>query len=259
MKSVRNFSSEGLLAYFFSLGLSILWASPAYAQSSVTSESVPAKQSTLSASAQQSIAPAVMRSAYGQKLQIPGVPNAGKINDVLFRGAQPNEAALAQLKNLGITTIVDLRSEDQQQVQRERKQAESQGIHFVYIPVSGWSPPTNDQVAQFLSLFHNNPNEKVFVHCHFGRDRTGVFVAAYRVAIEKWPVEQAVNEMYLFGFHGHLHPSMTSFVRDFPALLISAPAFAGFKDPKSPLPAVQSSSPMPAAQPNQEKTNPAHP
>ncbi len=174
-----------------------------------------------------SAAPSVMRSAYGDKLRLPGLPNGGRVNDFLYRGAQPHPAGIQELKNLGITTIVDLRGENLAQRDSERQQAESLGIRFV--SVSGWDPPSNEQVAQFLSLFRNHPKEKVFVHCRFGDDRTGVFVATYRMAFEGWPATQAMNEMYFFGFNGFWHPSMKSFIRDFPARLKSAPALVGYK------------------------------
>jgi len=48
---------------------------------------------------------------------------------------------------------------------RERQQAEALGLRFVNIPVSGWEPPSNEQVAQFLSLFRGDRKEKIFVHC----------------------------------------------------------------------------------------------
>jgi len=185
----------------------------------------------------QTLPPASLRSAYGEKLHISGIPNSGKINEFLYRGAQPGEQGLPELKKLGISTIVDLRSEDPQKAERERKQAESLGMRFVHIPVGGWDAPTNEQVAQFLSLFGNDASQKIFVHCEFGKDRTGVFVATYRMAIEKLPAKQALEEMYAFGFNGAWHPAMKAFVRDFPARLNSAPALAPFHDPKAPLPA----------------------
>jgi protein tyrosine phosphatase (PTP) superfamily phosphohydrolase (DUF442 family) len=184
----------------------------------------------LSAQAQgQPAAPPSMRSAFGEKLRIPGVPNSGKINDHLYRGAQPRDPGLLELKKIGITTIVDLRGEDPAKLDWERKTSESLGIRFINIPVSGWDPPTNEQVAKFLSVFRDNPQEKVFVHCRYGDDRTGVFVATYRMTVEKLPAEQALKEMYFFGFNGFWHPSMISFVRDFPARLATAPSLASFK------------------------------
>jgi protein tyrosine/serine phosphatase len=178
-------------------------------------------------------APPVMRSAYGEKLRLPDLPNGGRVNDVLYRGAQPHPAGIQELKKLGITTIVDLRGENPELRDSEKLQAESLGIRFVSIPVSGWAPPSNDQVAQFLALFRNHPKEKVFVHCRFGDDRTGVFVATYRMAYEGWPATQAMNEMYFFGFNGFWHPSMKSFIRDFPARLKTAPALVEYR-PNNP-------------------------
>ena len=174
-------------------------------------------------------APSLTPRAFGQKLQIAGVHNAGKITDSLYRGAQPKETGLSELKLLGVTTIVDLRGEDQEKVTWERNRAESLGMRFVPIPVSGWSPPTDEQVVQFLSLFRGEPGQKVFVHCRFGDDRTGVFVATYRMTFEKWSAEQAMKEMYFFGFNGFWHPAMKSFIRDFPARLNSSPALASLR------------------------------
>ncbi len=170
--------------------------------------------------------PTTVRSVYGQKLRIDGIHNAGKITEVLYRGAQPKERGLSELRKLGVTMIVDLRDEDREKSEWERRLAESLGLRFVRIPVKGWSPPTDEQVAQFLALFRNHPPQKIFVHCRFGDDRTGVFVATYRMALEKWSVEQAMKEMYFFGFNGFWHPAMKSFIREFPSHMNSSPALA---------------------------------
>jgi len=182
----------------------------------------------ISTTSQNNSSPTISPVPLGEKLKLPGVPNAGKINDSLFRGAQLRTEGFEQLKKLGITTIVDLRGEDPDKIKWERQQAESAGMRFVNIPVSGWAPPTNEQVAQFLSLFKNN-NDKIFVHCRFGDDRTGVFVAAYRMAHDHWPPHQAIKEMYFFGFNGFWHPAMKSYINDFPSKLKTAPALAPFE------------------------------
>ena len=167
-----------------------------------------------------------MQSASGHKLQITGIHNAGKITDVLYRGAQPDQQGLSELKKMGITTIIDLRGEDREKAEWERQRAESLGMRFVHIPVSGWSAPTDQQVSEFLGVFRSDPQQKIFVHCLFGSDRTGVFVATYRMAFEQWPADLAIKEMYFFGFKGTWHPSMKSFVREFPARLNSSPSLA---------------------------------
>jgi tyrosine-protein phosphatase SIW14 len=181
--------------------------------------------------------PAVVRASYGapaEKLTIAGIPNAGKISETLLRGAQPSAKGLAELKKLGVTTIVDLRG-NRGPVARERAQAESLGMRFIDIPVSGWSAPANAQVAEFLKLFQQDPTQKIFGHCYFGSDRTGVMVAAYRMAQQNWTADQAVEEMYSFGFHYHWYPAMQSYVRRFPVTFIGDNTFAPLRPP-SPAP-----------------------
>ena len=169
-----------------------------------------------------------IRSALAQKIALAGVSNVGKINDFLLRGAQPSNQGLAELKKLGVTTVVNLRGWSHE-VESERKQAESLGLRYLNIPVSGWSPPTNEQVAQFLALLRSSPGQKIFVHCKYGEDRSGVMMAAFRIAENNWTVEQAIQEMDSFGFHYHWHPSMVSFVRKFPAKFDSDPVFTALR------------------------------
>jgi tyrosine-protein phosphatase SIW14 len=172
-----------------------------------------------------------IRSDRAEKIRIPGVPNAGKVSDQLYRGAQPHIQSLTKLKEIGITTIIDLRAEDAGMRDQEKKEADRLGIDFVSIPVGGWSNPTNDEIAKFLSLFDSH--SKVFVHCRLGEDRAGVFVATYRIAIQKWTAEHAISEMYYFGFNGFWHPGMISFVRNLQAQLSSVPAAAATSSPTS--------------------------
>ncbi len=186
--------------------------------------STPSLAQTNATAALLEIAPASF-GAPAEKLNLAGVPRAGKISEVLFRGAQPSPQGLVELKKLGVTTIVDLRG-NRGPVASERRQAESLGMRFIDIPVLGWSAPTNAQVAQFLKLFKDDPQQKVFVHCYYGEDRSGVMVAAYRIAQQNWTADQALAEMVSFGFHYHLYPGMQSYVRKFPSSFSSESVFA---------------------------------
>jgi tyrosine-protein phosphatase SIW14 len=215
-----------LCSFLLSLALA---QAPAGQADQVRSVSIAAPTTATSSTATSSTAPPLIRTTYAEKLKVRGLPNGGRISESLYRGAQPSTEGMEQLRSLGITTIVDLRGEDSQKSEWERQQAETLGIHFVKIPVSGWAAPSNQQVLQFLALFRNNPKEKVFIHCRFGEDRTGVFVAAYRMAFDRWSAEQAINEMYFFGFNGLWHSSMKSFVRSFPTQLKTESIFADYR------------------------------
>ena len=190
---------------------------------------LPPRLSAQEASAAANSSPAAARIQHGDKLRVAGVPNFGKIDDHLYRGAQPQASGLPELKKLGITTIVDLRGENPSKSKWEQTHAETLGIRFVHIPVSGWAPPSDAQVADFLNIFRANPQDKVFVHCRYGDDRTGVFVAVYRMAFDKFLSDEAIHEMYFFGFNGFWHPSMRAFIRDFPSRLATDPVLQAFK------------------------------
>ena len=99
-------------------------------------------------------------------------------------------------------------------------------MRFINIPVLGWSPPGNAQVAEFLKVLQQDPAQKTFVHCYYGEDRTGVMVAAYRIAQQNWTADQAITEMDSFGFHYYLYRAMKSYVRRFPSTYGEDPIFA---------------------------------
>jgi len=162
----------------------------------------------------------------GQRLHVAGISNAGKINEHLYRGAQPRDGSLMHLRELGITTIVDLRGEDSSLRERERREAEALGIRFISIPVGGFSQPAKDQITTFLSLLVGQFPGTVFVHCRLGEDRTGVFIAAYRIIVDNWTVDEAIKEMHFFGFNRLWHPSLVSYIRNFPALIDSDPTLS---------------------------------
>ena len=171
--------------------------------------------------------------APAEKLQLPGVHNVGKVSDALFRGGQPSQQGLVELRKLGVSTVVDLRG-NRGPVEWERSQVESLGMRFVNIPIGGMSPPSDAQVAQFLKLFRDEPNPRVFVHCYYGSDRTGVMVAAYRIAQQNWTADQAATEMNSFGFHYHWYRGMKSYVRKFPSSFSAESAFAALRTVPTP-------------------------
>jgi tyrosine-protein phosphatase SIW14 len=182
--------------------------------------------------AQRDVASRSQQNPSAEKIQIHGISDAGRVSEYLYRGAQPSAEGVEQLKKLGIDTIVDLRGERPVTLEKERKHAESLGIQLINIPGNGWSPPTDEQIAQFFSLLQQKPRKRVYIHCWFGSDRTGVFIAAYRIAFDRWTPDQALSEMESFHFKGFWHPAMKSYIRDFPARLSNSPTLARFRPPR---------------------------
>ena len=81
--------------------------------------------------------------------------------------------------------------------------ASGTGLRLVHIPLSALSDPTDAQVAQFLRVATDRAGGPVFVHCRAGADRTGTMCALYRVAVQGWTPQEAVDEMTRGGFNFH--------------------------------------------------------
>ena len=146
-----------------------------------------------------------------------GLPNFGSVTGALFRGGQPTQAGLKALQAMGIKTIVNFRDEPAEAA-AEKTQVESLGIRYVGIPWKGRRGPTDAQVAQFLDLVRTNGHAQIFVHCKRGSDRTGLMVAAYRVAVEHRPVAEALAEMRRFHYDWLWLPNLQRYIRSLPQL-----------------------------------------
>lgn len=167
--------------------------------------------------------------AFAEQVRIPGISNAGKVNPFLYRGTQPKPEGIEQLRKLGVDTIFDLRGERRGTMEKERNHAESLGMQFVVIPGSGFSPPKDEQIAELFSYVTRQPKRTIFLHCWLGSDRSGVFIAAYRMTFDGWTPDRALEEMRAFHFKGFWHPAMIKYVRDFPARLERTPRLASFR------------------------------
>jgi tyrosine-protein phosphatase SIW14 len=126
------------------------------------------------------------------------LPNFYKVNDRLYRGAQPKKDGLKRLASLGIKSILNLRIEDETSL-AEQREAKELGLNYYALPMGGLSRPTDEQVAKALSIINNPENGVVFVHCKHGADRTGVVIACYRMLEEKQTVEQVREEAEKYG------------------------------------------------------------
>jgi tyrosine-protein phosphatase SIW14 len=162
------------------------------------------------------------------KRKIKGIGNFGEVTPTLFRGGQPTHQGFKALAKMEVDIVVDTRGN---RTNSEGKEVRRLGMRYVAIP---WHCPFPDDAVfvRFLKLLQENPNKKVFVHCRLGDDRTGMMVAAYRMAAQGWTADQAMHEMHQFGFSSAHHvicPALASYEKSFPKHLQSNPAFAGLR------------------------------
>jgi protein tyrosine phosphatase (PTP) superfamily phosphohydrolase (DUF442 family) len=165
---------------------------------------------------------------YGEKRRVTGIGDFGEVTPRLFRGAQPNRAGFKELAKMGVGIVVDTRGNRSKSEGREVRRL---GMRYVAIP---WHCPFphDETFAKFLRLLRENPDRKVFVHCRLGDDRTGMMIAAYRMADEDWTADEAMREMRAFGFseaHHFICPTLASYEEHFPEHLRTNPVFRGVR------------------------------
>jgi tyrosine-protein phosphatase SIW14 len=147
--------------------------------------------------------------SYGQgrpaeKLNIKGFKNLYKINEDLYRSEQPHEKGMKELQKIGIQTIVDLRS-----CQNDQNEAFDTKLYLIHIPIQAGRISYNDILLSLRSIHY--ARKPLLVHCLHGSDRTGCIVAAYRMVYEDCSREEAINEFLEkdYGYHKKWYPILT--------------------------------------------------
>jgi protein tyrosine/serine phosphatase len=147
-------------------------------------------------------------SAHKEKplLQRGDLPNFHEVYPYLYRGGEPTEAGMSQLKTKGIGTIIDLRAKTEQEI-AEAKIAQQLGFKYINLPMTS-EAPTPTQINKILSTIDDakknymkgDTKSAVFVHCAHGSDRTGCMIGIWRVCRDGWDYPTAYTEMRKYYF-----------------------------------------------------------
>jgi hypothetical protein len=175
-------------------------------------------------------APSEAKHTIARKLTLAGVPRFGEVTPTLYRGGQPSKEGFGNLAGMGVNIVVDLRGSRE----NERRIVTRLGMRYVPLHWQCFSP-RDEHFAQFLTLLRANPGKKVFVHCRVGDDRTGMDIAAYRMAEQGWTAEEAGKEMEAYGvdwFHRRICPRLSSYEKNFPERFKTSAAFRSLRSGK---------------------------
>ncbi len=121
------------------------------------------------------------------------LPNFHKVDESVYRGAQPTDEGFRELAKMGVRTIIDLRGPEHSE-SHEQQVVEAAGMRYVSIPIKGMTQPTEAQISGALKVMNNSDGGPVFVHCRRGADRTGVVIACYRISHDACDANRALHE-----------------------------------------------------------------
>ena len=148
------------------------------------------------------------------KLEQPGLKNFHQVTTNLYRCAQPGDAGMRQLEKLGVKTVINLRGLHSDTDELKGTALRNERIYF-----NTWHPEDED-VVRFLKIITATNGAPFVVHCQHGSDRTGTMIAIYRIAVEGWTKDEAIEEMTKGGFG--FHPLWENLIRYLRALDVDA-------------------------------------
>gem|GEM_PF-451072 len=151
----------------------------------------------------------VFSAEWAKPISAAGLPNFFRVSENLYRSAQPSQEGMQTACRLGIKTVINLRSSNS-----DRDIIKGLDLKPEHIKTRAWNAKTED-VVKFLKIVSVKENGPFLVHCKHGADRTGLMCAMYRIVIQGWDRQQAVDEMVKggFGFH-QIWSNLIEFIKD---------------------------------------------
>jgi len=99
---------------------------------------------------------------------------------LLYRGGQPNKKHIQMLHKLGIKNVINLRKEALIKRYLEYQTCKTLNINYYQFPHFGLFGMSLETINEIVDTMHNLDGP-VYVHCKYGRDRTGLIIASYLV------------------------------------------------------------------------------
>ena len=119
-----------------------------------------------------------------------------KVDDRLYRSEQPDAEAMAEIEAFGIKRVLNLR-----EYHDDDDEVEGRQLQTFHVPIDTKQINDDDVVAALRIILASK--EPILVHCWHGADRTGTVVAMYRIVVQGWSREAAIDELVHGGYHYH--------------------------------------------------------
>lgn len=118
--------------------------------------------------------------------------NYRKISEQVTTSGVVDKVILNRLSHQGYEVVINLLPiGHKKEIKDEKDIIHSQGIDYIYLPVS-FEEPKQADVEQFISILEKIGNKKVHIHCS-ANWRVSVFYSIFLVEKDIWSIEQAEN------------------------------------------------------------------
>jgi uncharacterized protein (TIGR01244 family) len=158
--------------------------------------------------------------AWTQSTQTTGAPrealegalNYTRVDAVVACGGATSPAALAELKQRGFRSVLNLRqaSEPNANVEEEGRMVRDLGMTYLHIPFDG-SKPTPQPIESFLAALDEPDHLPMYIHCGTA-NRVGAMWFVKRVLRDRWPFEKALTEAEAIGL---TNPVLRTYMMEF--------------------------------------------
>ncbi|MBK5417191.1 phosphatase domain-containing protein [Pseudomonas sp. TH31] len=125
--------------------------------------------------------------------------NLYQMSPTLYRSALPDSGAVPLLEKLKVGTVINFLPES------DKSWLSTPGIDQVQLPYRTNHVDDAQVIAALRAIQTAEAKGPVLMHCKHGSDRTGLMSAMYRVVVQGWSKEDALNEMTQGGFGDSTH------------------------------------------------------
>ncbi|MCQ2788800.1 MAG: tyrosine-protein phosphatase [bacterium] len=135
-----------------------------------------------------------------------------KVSDSFYRGSQAGEAEFQNLSKEGIKTILNLKTIKKKELETLSSQAKKFGIDYINIPLDPFN--ITKSLPNLLDVINKATKENpLFVHCTFGRDRTGFVTGLNKYLNDNVPMKEVIKDMKAHGFRETLFFHMEKYLK----------------------------------------------
>jgi protein tyrosine/serine phosphatase len=120
--------------------------------------------------------------------------NLYRITPTFYRSRQPDAAAQPLLQQLGVHTVINFLKES------DSESLSDASIAKVQIPFQVVHVDDADVIESLRAIQSAQKNGPVLIHCKHGLDRTGLVAAMYRIVVQGWSKQAALDEMEHGGY-----------------------------------------------------------